>query len=64
MSLIDSRVSLIVKDGVSDGNDHAYCDTTERESSDSWRPAASLLVDDREGCEHHVQRSVNDRHVD
>ncbi len=57
-------VAPIVPNGISDSNHHAYHDAEERETSYSFAPAAHFLEDDWKGSEEHVQRAVDDGHID
>ena len=56
-------VAVVVWNGVDDSGEHADCDAEEGETTNAFAPAAVLLEDDGEGGEHHVQRSIHDRHV-
>jgi len=57
-------VALVVGDGVRDGEEHADHDAQEGETPDALVPPAVQLVYDRERGEEHVERSVDDGHVD
>lgn len=62
--LHDLDVALVVPNGIDDGGQHAYGDAEESETTNTGRPTTTLLVDDGEGGEKHVERSVDDGHVD
>jgi hypothetical protein len=57
-------VTLVVPDRICDGHKHTDSNTQESETTNSLTPASTLLVDDRECREEHVQSAVNDGHVD
>ena len=56
-------VTLVIPDTVDDSNDHSNGHTNKGKTTNTWAPAAVLLVDDREGTEKHVQGAVNNGHV-
>lgn len=54
----DPPVPPVIVAAVGDGAQHADGDAEEGQAADPRRPAPVLLEDDREGGEHHVQRSA------
>ena len=62
--LAHAYVSFIIVNGVSDGDEHADHHAQEWKPTDTRGPASRLLVHDGERGEEHVQRAVDDGHVD
>ena len=61
---LDARVALVVDDAVRAAEEDADGDADEGEAGDALGPAALFLEDDGEGAEEHVERAVDDGHVD
>jgi len=43
-----------------DGGEHAYSNTEESQTTDTFAPATVNLENDREGSEQEIQRTVDD----
>lgn len=57
-------IPLIIKNRVRDSGHHAHADTQECQSANTRTPPADFLKDDGESGEEHVQRAVDNGHVD
>ena len=57
-------IALVVVNGVGYGYQHADCDAAECETTNTRGPAAAFLEDYGKGSKHHVERAVDDGHVD
>lgn len=60
----DALVSLVVKNAAHSRETHTDGDADESQATDSRAPATSLLENNGESSEAHVQSSVDDGHVD
>lgn len=59
----DSCVSHIIEHGIRYGKHHAHCDTQERQTGLAGAPSLGRLEYDGERREHHVQRTIDDSHI-
>ena len=60
----DLGVAFVVEQVEHCGEEHADEHAQEGKTANALVPAAMLLVDDREGAKEHVERPVDDGHVD
>lgn len=60
----NALVSLVVENTAHSRETHTDGDTNEGQATNSRAPATSLLKNNREGSEAHVQSAVDDGHVD
>lgn len=56
--------AVLVEDDVGECDDHAYQNTKESKTTDSWAPSSTLLEDDGESAEKRVEHTIDDGNVD
>lgn len=64
MSVSDLAVAFVVEGAVDNRHYHADSNTKESKSTYPRRPPASFLVHDWKCGEQHIQRSIDDSHID